>query len=69
MSNTPYNLTEEELAFENALIESDIKSVENVEERKKEAVQYAENTLKKRQLTIRPYASDIEAIKSQSLQL
>ncbi len=63
------NLTEEEQEFEDALTESSFANVPDFEERRKEAVQYAKNTLKRKQVTIRPYEMDLRAIKSLSSQL
>ena len=61
---TPFDLTEEEQEFEDALTLETFVSVENLEEEKAKAVRYAKNTMRRKQLTIRPYERDIEAIKA-----
>lgn len=63
MTYDPYILTDEEQEIENALATHGFSPVANIEEEKALAVQYAKNTLKKKNITIRPYMKDIEAVK------
>ncbi len=64
-----FDLTPEEQEIEDALTKENFVNVDNFEEEKKKAIQYAKNTLKRKQVTIRPFASDIEAIKEESIKL
>lgn len=53
-----------ELEMEDTFNEDNMKSVPNVEQRKRWAQKVAKNTLQKAPITIRPYISDIESIKA-----
>ncbi len=66
-----FDLTPEEQEFEDALTKESFAKINDpyYVEQKKKAIQYAKNTLKRKQVTIRPFASDIEAIKEESIKL